>query len=472
MPVHLVAPQLALAVGAAVVLLVALVLPRARQSLCAPLALAVLLAAAIATAVLDHATSETLAFSGTWARDGITTWSTHAILAVTALVVGLSPRWLSGDRRHGEWYAMLLLAALGATLLAGAADLMEVMVAMLLSSATGYTLASWHRGSRMSAEAGAKLYFLGALSNPLLYLGIVVLYGLAASTQHATLAVALAEPSVDPLALAVGVGLLLVGLSFELGVVPVHPWVPDVAQGSPAPAAAFLTVAPKIGTLVAFARIASVLPDEGLPWRAVVAVVAALTMTLGNLAALWQHDVRRLLGWSSVSQAGYGLMAVVAVGRAELALPALVVFVIGYALANVAAFAVVVALRGRTELHDYEGLAHHRPAQAIALTLALLSLAGIPPLVGFTAKLALFGAAIEAGYAWLAVLAVLNTVLSLAYYLRVVGRMFLAPAREPAALLGWPSRVTVALASLLVVAIGVGAQLLLDAASSATLLPG
>lgn len=319
-------------------------------------------------------------------------------------------------------------------------------------------------------EAGAKLYFLGALANPLLYLGIVVLQGLAASTQHAALALAL--PTVDQLALAVGVALVLVGLSFELGAVPVHPWVPDVAQGSPAPAAAFLTVAPKIAALVALARFVAVLPDDGLPWRPVLAGVAAVTMTLGNLAALWQDDVRRLLGWSSVSQAGYGLLAVVALGGSGLALPALVVFIVGYALANVAAFAVVIALRGRTELAAYDGLAHHRPGQAIALTLALLSLAGIPPLIGFTAKLALFGAAIEAGYAWLAVLAVLNTVVSLFYYLRVVGRMFLAPARAPVAVLGWPSSVTVALASLLVVAIGVGAQLLLDAAASATLLPG
>src|SRR5690606_29801858 len=135
-------------------------------------------------------------------------------------------------------------------------------------------------------EAGAKLYFLGALANPLLYLGIVVLQGLAASTQHAALALAL--PTVDQLALAVGVALVLVGLSFELGAVPVHPWVPDVAQGSPAPAAAFLTVAPKIAALVALARFVAVLPDDGLPWRPVLAGVAAVTMTLGNLAALWQ----------------------------------------------------------------------------------------------------------------------------------------------------------------------------------------
>lgn len=472
MPLHHVAPQLALAVGAVLVLLLALVLPRRHQWLCAGLALAAVLAAALATAMLALVVPQRLTFSGTWALDGITTAATLAILGVTGLVIVLVPRWLASDRRHGEHYAMLLLAALGSTLLAGAADLMEVMVAMLLVSATGTTLAAWHRGSRMSAEAGLKLYLLGALSNPILYLGIVVLYGLGASTQHATLATALALPGVDPLALSLGVALVILGLSFELGAVPLHPWVPDVAQASPAPAAAFLTVVPKIGTLVALARFVSVLPDDGLPWRPVVAVLAALTMTLGNLAALWQDDVRRLLGWSSVSQAGYGLMAIVAIGRAELALSALVMFVVGYAIAQVAAFAVVVALRGRTELSAYDGLAHHRPGLAIALALALLSLVGIPPLPGFTAKLALFGAALQADYAWLAVLAVLNTVISLFYYLRVLRRSFLAPAPEPVAVLGGSSRVAVAVAALSIVAFGVGAQLVLEGAACATLLPG
>ncbi|MCA9561038.1 MAG: NADH-quinone oxidoreductase subunit N [Myxococcales bacterium] len=411
-----------------------------------------------------------LTFSGTFALDGITTWTTLAILASTALVIGLSPRWFATDRRHGEWYAVLLFGALGATLLAGAADLMELMVAMLLTTVAGYTQASYHRASSRCAEAGAKLYFLGALANPLMFTGIVLLYGAGGTTVYRDLGPALT--GADPIAVGAGAALVLVGLLFELGAAPVHPWVPDVAEASPAPAAAFLTVAPKVAALVAIARLCSILPADAIAWRPAVAALAALTMTLGNLAALWQDDVRRLLGWSSVSQAGYGLMAVVALGRSTHALPALVVFVAGYALANTAAFAVVVALRGRTSLSDYRGLGRRRPWLAAALAVALLSLVGIPPLVGFPAKLLLFGATIEAGYAWLAVLAVVNTVISVFYYVRVIGPMVLARPPERAPLLGRLAPATALFAAAATLAAGLSVDLLVRAAAASRRLPG
>lgn len=425
MPVAHVAPALAMTLGAVVCLLVALSVPRRGQWLGAPLAVVTAAVAAALAADLHRTLPAQRTFSGTWALDGLTAWATWTICGATALVAMLSPCWLSTDRRHGEWYALLLFSALGAILLAGAADVMELMVAMLLVSVTGSVLASYHRQSCMSAEAGAKYFFLGALTNPLLLLGIVLLYGLAGTTRYAGIAGALAGNGADPVVITAAVGLVLVGLAFELGAVPAHPWVPDVAQASPAPAAAFLTVVPKLGALAALARFALLLPDGGVPWRPLVALMSVATMTLGNLAALGQRDVRRLLGWSSVSQIGYGLMAVVALERSALARPALVTFLVAYGLANLAAFGVVISLRGRTRLQDYRGLAGLRPWHTAALILALLSLAGIPPLIGFTAKLALFGAAIDAGYAWLAVAAVINTVISVFYYLRVIVPMML-----------------------------------------------
>jgi NADH-quinone oxidoreductase subunit N len=470
MPIGDVAPELVLAIGAVLVVLAASFSPRERHDLCAWLSLAVLSAAAAWTAVLHRSAAPTLTFAGTWALDAITAWATYGILGTTALIVLLSPRWFRTDRRHGEWYAILLFSALGAVLMAGAADLSELMVAVLLASVTGYTLASYHRSSRMAAEAGAKFFLLGALANPTLFLGIVFLYGLAGTTGYEGIGAAIGG-GVDGVALAAGVALVTTGLLFELGAFPVHPWVPDVAQGSPAPAAAFLTVAPKIGALVALARFVSLVPDDALAWRAAIAVIAALTMTLGNLAALWQGDVRRLLGWSTVSQAGYGLMAVVALGRSGLALPSLLLFVFGYAVANLAAFSVVVALRGRTALEDYRGLGRSRPGHALAMTVALLSLTGIPPLVGFAAKLTLFGASIEAGYAWLAVVAVLNTVVSLFYYLRVIAPMYLSAPARPVALLGGPAGLAVGISTVLVVALGLAAQVLFDGVTTASLLP-
>lgn len=470
MPIGHVAPEIALVIGAALCLLAAISLPKRFQWVGAVLAVGTTAVAGWFAWHVQVTVAPTLTFSGTWAVDEITTWATWTICGATALVAVMSPKWFQSDRRHGEWYTILLLSALGAVLLAGASDLLELMVAMLLASVTGYTLASFHRGSKACAEAGAKYFLLGALTNPLLFFGIVFLFGLAATTRYEGVQTALMAGA-DPLVVAVAMGFVVLGILFELGAVPVHPWVPDVSEASPAPAAAFLTVVPKIGALVALARFASIIPDSVVSWRVLMAIIALATMTVGNLAALWQTDVRRLLGWSSVSQAGYGLMAVVAIESAPLASPALVAFIVGYAVANIAAFGVVVSLRGRTELDDYAGLAQTRPWHAAALVVAMLSLVGIPPLVGFVAKLLLFGAVIEAGFWWLALGAVINTVVSLFYYVRVIAKMYLNEPKDEAALLH-PAAVVVALtAAASVLVLGVLAGVFWDATGFGIFLP-
>lgn len=460
MPIGDITPVLSLTIGAALTLVVGIFIGRDRQWYCCLISLATLLTALVFTGHLQTAVPEKLSFSGTWAVDDLTAWCSYIILLSTALVIMLCPVWFKGDRRHGEVYVMLLFGALGALLMVGAADLMELMVAMLLSSVTGYTLASYHRASRMCAEAGAKYYFLGALANPMMFLGIVLLYGVAADTSYSALAPQLRSADADPLLLAAGFGLILTGLAYKLGAVPGHPWVPDVAQASPAPAAAFLTVVPKIGALAALFRLTALAPENLQYLRWAVAIMAVATMTLGNLAALWQKDVRRLLGWSSVSQAGYGLMAVVVAGEVALARSALILFLVGYALANLTAFAVVISLRGRTALKDYNGLFRSRPWHAVSLTIALLSLIGIPPLIGFTAKLALFGAVLEAGVTWLAFVAVINTVVSIFYYLRVIGAMYLGSPEKEAALLSRTARMTSIAAAISLLVLGLAAQVI------------
>lgn len=469
MPIGDVAPELALAIGACVVLVVVLFVPRTLHWIGAPIAALAAVVAVVLAARLHVSVPPKTTFSGTWALDGFTAWTTYIACASTVFVAVLSPRWFATDARHGEWYTILLLCALGAILIAGAADSLELMVGMLLVSVTGYTLASYHRASKMCAEAGAKYFFLGALTNPILLFGITVLYGLSATTLYSE-NVTIGDA---PIAMTAAVGAVLVGLAFELGAFPVHPWVPDVAQGSPAPGAAFLTVVPKVGALIAIARFVSFLPEAEVAWRPLVAVMALLTMTVGNLAALWQTDVRRLIGWSSVSQAGYGLLAVVALGRSPLAEPSLVLFAIGYALANLTAFAVVVDLRGRTALGDYDGLARTRPWHAFALVVAFLSLTGIPPLVGFGAKVALFGAAIDAGYTWLALAAVINTVVSIFYYLRVIAPMFTAPPPDrPVATLGREVAALAVLGALATLAFGLGAEVVLGSIDAGSVVSG
>lgn len=463
-------PELVLLIGGVLVLLYALAMPRRWQAGAAGVALfAVIVAVILAAGDLGQAGA--LTFSGTYAVDGVAIWAKLIILGVTAVTISLSPEWFRTDARHGEFYTLLLFSSLGAVLMAGAADLMELILAALLSSATGFVLAAYHRTSKPAAEAAIKYYLLGALTNGIFLFGVVLFYGLATSTTYTDIRDQLV--TADPgWALAVAVSMVTVGLAFKMAAVPAHQWMPDVAEGAPAPVAAFLTVAAKLGALVALARLAWILPDTGAGWRPLVAVIAAATMTLGNLAALRQDDVRRLLGWSSVSQTGYGLMAVVALGRSELALPSLLFFLLAYSVANLAAFGVVVLLRGRTDLNAYRGLARTHPLLTAALVVSFLSLIGIPPLAGFTAKLALFGAAIEAGYAWLAILAIVNTVVSVAYYARVIAPAVLADSETTdSSILGPLSAAGTGVCALLVVVIGIAAEPFFAWFSDALLLP-
>ncbi|KAA9005566.1 NADH-quinone oxidoreductase subunit N [Histidinibacterium aquaticum] len=429
MPVGDLAPELAVLLTAVAALLLAMALPQRRHGWCAALAAAGL---AVAMGIAwSQAGAARLTFSGTFALDGATTWARLAIPGLTILCVGMSPRWFSTDRRHGEFYAMLLFSALGAMAMAGAADLMQLVMGILLSSVTGYVLAAYHRDWEISLEAGMKYFLVGALANALLVIGVVLVMGMAGSTDYATLAGAIPG---DPLTVT-GLALILMGLFFKLGAVPVHTWVPDVAEGAPVPAAAFLTVIPKLAGAVALYRLVALAPGiAALP--ILVALVSAATMTLGNLSALWQEDVRRLIGWSSVSQTGYALMAVAVAGAVPEALPALLAFMTVYGIANILAFAAVAQLRGLTDIEGYRGLIRSQPLAAIALALAFMSFVGIPPIAGFLGKFALFLATLEAGLAWLAVVAVANTVLSLFYYLRVIGPAVFAADTDPAARLG------------------------------------
>lgn len=446
MPVGSVAPELILLGGSVAVLLYALFAPRRAQAGASIVALLALGAAAWATWPMLRGGQGTT-FFGTYAVDDAAVWGKLIVIGVTAITVALSVEWFRTDARHGEYYSLLLMSALGAAVMAAATDLMQLVLGILLASATGYVLAAYHRRSAESGEAAMKFFLLGALTNAGMLFGVALLFGLGGSTLFGELRGSLLDA--DPLALVAAAGLVVVGVAFKLGAVPAHAWMPDVADGAPAPAAAFLTTAPKVGALLAMGRLATMLPESGVGWRPLLAVLAAATMTLGNLAALWQDDVRRLLGWSAVSQSGYALMAVVALGRSSLAVPSLLFFLIAYAAANLAAFGVVIELRGQSGRARYAGLSRSHPVLALALVIAFLSLVGVPPLAGFGAKLALFGAAMDAGYTWLAVLAVANSVVSLAYYARVLSPAYFQPlpGRPLPALGRWARLGTVAAAA-------------------------
>jgi NADH-quinone oxidoreductase subunit N len=241
----------------------------------------------------------------------------------------------------------------------------------------------------------------------------------------------------------VGLVAVLAGLLFKVGGVPGHFWVPDVTDGTPPAVAAIVTTIPKIGGLVAMYRLLSVaVPAEALDWPLLVAVLAALSMTLGNLAAFFQNTVQRLLAYSTISQVGYLLIAVAVAGRVDLAQPALLFYAAGYAVTNLGAFAVVAAVPHARTIEDYRGMARRHPALAVALTVCLLGLIGTPPTAVFVGKLVVFTAAVDGGLAWLAILAVLNTVASVFYYLRWIAPTFRGPDPESAAVQpagAWPA---------------------------------
>ncbi|MET9293097.1 NADH-quinone oxidoreductase subunit N [Streptomyces sp. NPDC003077] len=458
-------PEVLLAGSAVTGLLLGSWLPRARQWLVGALA-AVACAAGVVAAAVAAGTGPRTAFGDAYALDPVTATCRVVVLVGTLGVLALAVPRLRGHPRETEWYVLLQLAALGTVLLAGAQDLLLVAAAYLLASLPAYVLAGFAKDGP-GTEAALKFYVTGALLGALMLGGVTLLLAAGRATGYPVLRAEL--PSAPAGVVAAGVVGVLAGLLFKAGGVPGHFWVPDAIQGTTGPAAAFLSTVPKLGALAACYRLGSVALPAGtadVPWAALFAVLSAASMTLGNLAAFFQEDVRRLLAYSTVSQVGYLLLPVAAAGRSALAQPALLFYLAAYAVTNLGAFAVVCALPGARRIADHRGLARTRPVLAGALAVCLLGLVGTPPTGVFFGKLQAFGAVIDAGYAWLALLAVANTVASLFYYLRWIAPVFSGPAQDapgapsPART---PAGVVAGTAAVLSVALGLVGGPLLDA---------
>ena len=421
-------------------------------------------AAALSLPLLDEQTS---VFMNTFRVDAVSGWAKLALLPATALcaVLARAEPSVRDTDREGTVYALFPLTALGALALAGAGDVMFVVLGVLLSSLGSFALVAYPRDDR-STEAAMKYLVFGSVTTAVMIFGLTFWFGATGSTLLADLP----ELSGAPLPAALGLLAVIVGLGYKASVFPFHFWAPDAYDGAPLSVAAFLSIVPKVGAILALARITLDLPEGltgGFGWPLVIGILAALTMTYGNLAALVQDNVVRLLAYSSVAQSGYFLLGVVVIGRAELAVPALVVFAAAYAAMNLGAFAVLAQarlgasqrVRASASLRDLSGLGRAAPWAGAAMVVFLVSLVGVPPLGGFVGKLLLFGAAIEGGFTWLAVVGIANSVLSLGVYLRVVVPMYErpkeAPRSSPPAVWAW------ALALFLTVAIGVAAQLIL-----------
>lgn len=422
-------PELLLVLGAVVGLLAGSWLPRDRQWVVRLIAV-IACAGGVVAAVADLARPVQEVFDGSYVVDvGLGAVRIIVLLSIV-LTIGLSIDRFGGSTRETEFYVLLLLGGLGTIALAGAVDLLLLVAAYLLASIPLYALTGIAR-TGPGTEAAMKYYLMGAFSGVTMLVGVTILFGVGGSTLYADLAVAL--PAAPRAAVAVGLIAVLAGLLFKIGAVPLHFWVPDVVQGATTPVAAFVATIPKIGGLLAVYRLlSSALSTADVDWSLLVAVLAAVTMTLGNLAAFFQDDVRRLLAYSTISQVGYLLMAVAAADRAVLALPALAFYLAAYAVTNLGAFAVVAELPRARTLADYRGMATRHRWLALSLVICLLGLIGTPPTAVFIGKLTVFTAAIDADLTWLAVLAVVNTMASVFYYLRWIAPVFRRREETPA----------------------------------------
>jgi NADH-quinone oxidoreductase subunit N len=326
--------------------------------------------------------------------------------------------------RRAEAYLLLLAATLGMCLMASSADLVMLYLAIETTSIPLYLLAGFLKGDDRSTEAGFKYMLFGALTSAILLYGFSLIYGLVGKTSIYDLATYFSSFNL----VAVGVTfLVLVGLAFKVSLFPFHFWAPDVYEGAPTPVAGFLSTASKAaGFAVVIRFFTIVFPMVSVDWSLILAVLATLTMTVGNLIALAQKSIKRMLAYSSIAHAGYAMIGVVAFS--QLGIASAVFYLIGYILTNLLAFGIVAIVGQATGSDDftvYSGLSRRSPALGLAALVAFLSLAGMPPFVGFVAKIFVFSAAIEAGWVWLAIVGVINSIVGLYYYLNVLKYVYL-----------------------------------------------
>ena len=468
------APILALVLAAIGGVALAVALPRGRQGVAAVWSAALHLAAAGLAAWVWLDRGFVAMMDGAIRIDGLSLTLIGLLGVAGAVGVALARPVVAGTDREAEFYAALAATTLAAALLGTAADISLLAITVGLSSLGSFVMTGYLRRSARGNEASIKYYIYGTVAGAVMLYGLSWWFGLTGSTQIAVIGERLSDA---PTAAAVAsTAFVVAGLAYKAALVPLHFWTPDAYDGAPLPVAAYLSVLPKLAGLVALARVLSLaLPGDALGWSTAIAVVAAVTMTVGNLAALPQRNVVRLLAYSSIAQSGYLVMGVAALPGSPDGLPSLVYYAIAYAATNLAAFAVVLAVqreRRSVDLDAFAGLGRDHPWWTAALVLSFLSLLGLPPLAGFVGKLEVFTAAIDAGQAWLAVVAVVNTVISLYYYLRVIAPTVLqpAPAGGRAVPAGAPLAAALLVATVLTVAVGVAAEPLLDLAGRATAL--
>ena len=440
-------PEIVLTAGALLLLIVDLFTSRQHQRVLGWCALAVL--GATALTLLQFSGANLVVSRGLLAIDGFAFFFKLIFLGAAAITVLMSSSYLEAEGlKVGEYYFLILCATLGMMFMASGIDLIAIFIGLETMAVAFYILVGYVKPNRRSNEAAVKYFLLGAFSLGLLLYGMSLLYGLSGTTNLRELTATFVAGESDAL-LLVAIILVIAGIGFKIAAVPFHMWAPDVYEGAPTPVTAFLSVGSKAAAFAMLLRIFF----EGLPglveeWRPIFYALAIITMTLGNIAAITQSNIKRMLAYSSIAHAGYILIGVVA--GTPRGFTAIFVYLMVYVFMQLGAFAVVTMLRRENvagdELKDLSGLYSRYPVAAFAMLFFMLSLGGIPPTAGFMGKFWLFSAAIESGYVWLAVVAVGNSAISLYYYIRVIVYMWI---KEEIA--GPPIRVSPAMVAALVI---------------------
>src|SRR3954468_8455579 len=461
-------PELVITGGALIVLVADVLLPRERRAALAWITLAVI--GATLASLAPFTSTHVEVAHGLLAVDRFAIFFKIVFLVAAAITVLMSIRYLAVEGASpGEYYFLILCATLGMMVMAAGIDLITAFIGLETMAVSFYILAGFIKPSQRSNEAAVKYFLLGAFSLGILLYGMSLMYGLSGTTNLRQMSSAFATQQYDP-RLVLAVILVVAGMGFKIAAVPFHMWAPDVYEGAPTPVTAFLSVGSKAASFAMLLRIFV----EGLApmqddWRLLFEALSIVTMTVGNIAALTQSNVKRMLAYSSIAHAGYLMIGIVA-GTAR-GISAMLIYLLVYSFMQLGAFAVIVLMRRADivgdELKDFSGLHRRQPFAAFAMLLFMLSLGGIPPTAGFMGKFWLFGAAIDSGYVWLAVIGVLNSAVSLYYYIRIVVFMYLRkettgsePVMSPAL------RVTLAIAVAATLILGVYPRQLFDAAEA------
>jgi NADH-quinone oxidoreductase subunit N len=433
---HAFGPELALVGALVVVLVVDLIKPDGTNPFLSSLAGLGILAALIPVITLAVDGADRSLFDGAYVVDNFSLVLKALFLVSGYVVVLMSTNYIAeGDYAEGEYYVLLLSSLLGMTLMASARDLITVFIALELLSIPAYVLAGWRKRDLIGNEAGVKYYLMGVFASAVLLYGMSLLFGVAGDTRLTEIAAAIAGGAGETPMVTMAIVFVLIGFAFKVSAVPFHTWAPDVYQGAPTPITAFLAVASKAAGFVALVTLVFIaFPDRGDVVRPLMWVLAAATMTIGNMIALRQTNVIRLLAYSGVAQAGF-ILAPLAVAS-DLSLQAVVTYLVIYAAMNLGAFAAVIGIARKTrsaEISSFGGLFEYAPGLTVILSLFLFSLAGIPPLGGWLAKFVVFRALADAntasGYV-MGVIVAVNAVIGLYYYANIAREMWMKPVPD------------------------------------------